>query len=98
MRGTIRLGTWCRFTATQVLAPPDGYTWAATARFLGLPVVGYDVPGGRPDPGERDVGLQHRPYRALAFDDPCVVPRRALLDEQALDAPVRGVARAPSSR
>jgi len=42
MHGTIRLGTWRRFTATQVLAPPDGYIWAATARFLGLPVVGYD--------------------------------------------------------
>jgi hypothetical protein len=42
MHGTIRLGAWRRFTATQVLAPPDGYIWAATARFLGLPVVGYD--------------------------------------------------------
>jgi hypothetical protein len=42
MHGTIRLGTWRRFTATQVLAPPEGYIWAATARVLGLPVVGYD--------------------------------------------------------
>jgi len=42
MHGTILLGTWRRFTATQVLAPPDGYIWAATACFLGLPVVGYD--------------------------------------------------------
>jgi hypothetical protein len=42
MHGTIRLGTWRRFTATQVLAPPDGYIWAATARVIGLPVVGYD--------------------------------------------------------
>jgi hypothetical protein len=42
MHGTIRLGTWRRFSATQVLAPPDGYIWAATARVFGLPVVGYD--------------------------------------------------------
>jgi hypothetical protein len=42
MRGEIRLGTWRPFTATQVLAPPRGFVWAATARFLGLPVVGFD--------------------------------------------------------
>jgi hypothetical protein len=42
MRGTIRLGTWRTFTARQVLAPPDGYIWAARASFSGLPVVGYD--------------------------------------------------------
>jgi hypothetical protein len=42
MHGSIRLGTWRRFTARQVLAPPDGYIWAATARVFGLPVVGYD--------------------------------------------------------
>ncbi len=42
MHGTIRLGAWRRFSATQVIAPPDGYIWAATARFLGLPVIGYD--------------------------------------------------------
>jgi len=32
-----------RFTATQVLAPLDGYMWAATARFLGLPPFGVTV-------------------------------------------------------
>lgn len=42
MHGTIRLGAWRRFAATQVLAPPDGFIWAATAHVLGLPVVGYD--------------------------------------------------------
>lgn len=42
MRGHIRLGAWRAFTATQVLSPPDGFIWAATARFLGLPVVGFD--------------------------------------------------------
>jgi hypothetical protein len=42
MRGQIRLGQWRPFTATQVLAPPGGYIWAATARFAGLPVTGYD--------------------------------------------------------
>jgi hypothetical protein len=42
MRGEIRLGSWRRFTATQVLAPPRGFIWAATARFLGLPVTGFD--------------------------------------------------------
>lgn len=42
MHGQIRLGAWRSFTATQVLRPPDGYIWAAMARFFGLPVVGYD--------------------------------------------------------
>jgi hypothetical protein len=42
MRGQIRLGRWRPFTAIQVLAPPGGYIWAATARFAGLPVTGYD--------------------------------------------------------
>lgn len=42
MRGSIRLGAWRPFTARQVLAPASGYIWAATARFTGLPVVGYD--------------------------------------------------------
>jgi len=42
MRGEIRLGRWRPFTACQVLAPPAGYIWAATARLLGLPVTGYD--------------------------------------------------------
>jgi hypothetical protein len=42
MRGEIRLGAWRPFSATQVLAPPRGFIWAATARFFGLPVTGFD--------------------------------------------------------
>ena len=42
MRGQIRLGRWRPFTATQVLAPPAGYIWAATVRLAGLSVTGYD--------------------------------------------------------
>jgi hypothetical protein len=42
MRGKIRIGSWRSFTATQVIAPSDGYIWAATARFFALPVVGFD--------------------------------------------------------
>jgi hypothetical protein len=48
MHGQIKLGRWRPFTARQALSPPDGYTWAATARVAGLPVTGYDRlgPGG----------------------------------------------------
>ena len=42
MHGQIKLGRWRPFTARQVLAPPDGYLWAATARLASLPVTGYD--------------------------------------------------------
>lgn len=42
MTGGIRLGRWRPFTATQLLAPPDGLVWAAWARFGPLPVVGFD--------------------------------------------------------
>lgn len=42
MHGRIKLGRWRPFTARQVLAPPGGYLWAATARLAGLPVTGYD--------------------------------------------------------
>ena len=42
MRGEIRIGTWRSFTARQVLAPPHGFIWAATARVAGLPVTGFD--------------------------------------------------------
>lgn len=42
MRGQIRLGQWRPFTATQLLAPPGGYIWAAALRVAGLPVAGYD--------------------------------------------------------
>ncbi len=42
MAGQIKLGAWRRFRARQVLAPPDGFVWAATASVFGLPVSGYD--------------------------------------------------------
>jgi hypothetical protein len=42
MHGQIKLGRWRPFTARQVLDPPGGYLWAATARLAGLPVTGYD--------------------------------------------------------
>jgi hypothetical protein len=42
MRGQIRIGAWRSFTASQVLAPPHGFIWAATARVAGLPVTGFD--------------------------------------------------------
>jgi hypothetical protein len=42
MRGEIKLGSWRRFTARQVLAPSQGFIWAATARVGGLPVTGFD--------------------------------------------------------
>ena len=42
MRGRIKLGRWCPFTARQVLAPPEGFIWAAVARVAGLPVAGFD--------------------------------------------------------
>jgi hypothetical protein len=42
MRGKIRLGAWRPFTARQLLAPPHGFIWAATARVAGLPVTGFD--------------------------------------------------------
>jgi hypothetical protein len=41
MRAEIRLGQWRRFTARQVLAPPAGFIWAATAWLGVLPVSGY---------------------------------------------------------
>jgi hypothetical protein len=42
MTGHIKIGSWRRFTATQVVAPSRGYIWAANARLFGLPVIGYD--------------------------------------------------------
>jgi hypothetical protein len=42
MRGRIRLGAWRAFSAREVLAPPHGLIWAATARIAGLPVTGFD--------------------------------------------------------
>ncbi|MFF0990848.1 DUF6544 family protein [Kocuria nitroreducens] len=49
MRGEIRLGgSWCTFSARQIIAPGIGFVWAARTRVLGLPVAGYDRygPGG----------------------------------------------------
>jgi hypothetical protein len=42
MHGEIRLGAWRPFTAVQRLSEQRGFVWAATARVLGLPVVGFD--------------------------------------------------------
>lgn len=42
MRGHIKIGQWRPFTATQVIAPPDGFIWAATARIAGVPLSGFD--------------------------------------------------------
>jgi len=42
MHGTIKIKGWRPFTATQVIAPPEGYIWAARASVYGLPVTGYD--------------------------------------------------------
>jgi len=42
MTGHIKIGAWRRFTATQAVAPRLGYIWAADARLLGIPVIGYD--------------------------------------------------------
>ncbi|WP_019136155.1 DUF6544 family protein [Cellulomonas massiliensis] len=46
MEGEIRLGAWRPFRARQVLAPPDGFVWRATARVAGLPVTGFDRRSG----------------------------------------------------
>ena len=42
MHGQIKLGSWRRFTAHQVVAPNAGYIWAATAWLAVLPVRGFD--------------------------------------------------------
>jgi len=42
MTGHIKIGSWRRFTAIQVVAPSRGYIWAAHARLFGIPVIGYD--------------------------------------------------------
>ena len=43
MRAEIRLGRWRWFTARQILAPPAGLIWAATAWMGALPVAGHDL-------------------------------------------------------
>jgi hypothetical protein len=42
MHGTIRLGSWRRFEAHQILTPAHGFIWAATAHLAGLPITGFD--------------------------------------------------------
>ncbi|GAA3561162.1 hypothetical protein GCM10022419_047250 [Nonomuraea rosea] len=42
MRGTIKLGQWRRFYATQVLLPLEGYVWSASAWLGPAPVHGFD--------------------------------------------------------
>jgi len=42
MHGQLKIKNWRGFTATQVIALPDGYIWAARASVYGLPVTGYD--------------------------------------------------------
>jgi hypothetical protein len=42
MTGEIKLGTWRRFDAEQLLVPGHGYIWAARTHIAGLAVSGYD--------------------------------------------------------
>lgn len=42
MHGEIKLKTWCRFTAEQVIRWDRGMIWRATAHLHGLPINGAD--------------------------------------------------------
>lgn len=42
MTGEIRLGKWRSFRATQLIAPAQGYVWAASTRFSLFSVTGFD--------------------------------------------------------
>jgi hypothetical protein len=42
LRGTIKLRAWVPFDARWLLAPPDGFVWAATARLGPVPIRGFD--------------------------------------------------------
>jgi hypothetical protein len=42
MHGEIRVGRWRPFSAAQVLAPPRGFVWAATAGRRPLRIRGFD--------------------------------------------------------
>lgn len=42
MHGQIRVGRWQPFSAVQVLAPPSGFVWAATAGRWPLRIRGFD--------------------------------------------------------
>jgi hypothetical protein len=40
--GTIRLGSWRPFTASEALAPLEGFLWPVTTHLFGLPIHGFD--------------------------------------------------------
>jgi hypothetical protein len=40
--GRIRLCTWRRFRAAEIISPLEGYIWAATTTMFGIPIHGYD--------------------------------------------------------
>ena len=42
MEGRIRVRRWLPFEATQIIVPPEGYVWAARARFGPFSIRGYD--------------------------------------------------------
>lgn len=42
MHGSIRLGGWKTFRASEVISVDQGMVWRATVRMAGLPVKGYD--------------------------------------------------------
>jgi hypothetical protein len=42
MQGEIKMGQWHPFRASQLLAPPSSYVWAAQTRVFGIRVAGYD--------------------------------------------------------
>jgi hypothetical protein len=42
MQGRIKIGAWRSFMARQVITPPQGFIWAATAHIAGVPVTGFD--------------------------------------------------------
>ena len=42
MRGSIRLGSWLPFSATQVLRADGQMIWRARVRKMGLPLTGFD--------------------------------------------------------
>lgn len=42
MRGQIRVGRWLGLEAQWLLAPPEGFVWAATARLSLLSITGFD--------------------------------------------------------
>lgn len=42
MHGEIKLGSWRKFTAEQVIHSRRGMIWAASVKMFGLPVTGFD--------------------------------------------------------